>query len=111
MSLMSLGYPIGATFGGAFSVHLISAYGSRSVYVFGGLVAPLPVPAVVAFMPEALDCLMARRPAKGGPRRTVFVCAPAQNASRMPAGHQASPRPALRAAHPPAGGRQEAERE
>jgi len=63
ISLMSLGYPIGATLGGAFSVYLISAYGWRSVYLFGGLVALLLVPAVVAFMPESIDYLMARRPA------------------------------------------------
>lgn len=61
ISLMSLGYPIGATLGGVFSVYLISAYGWRSVYVFGGLVALLLVPAVVAFMPESLDYLIARR--------------------------------------------------
>ncbi|ACL61843.1 MFS transporter [Methylobacterium nodulans] len=63
ISLMSLGYPIGATLGGAFSVVLIEAYGWRSVYVFGGLVALVLVPAVLAFMPESIDYLMARRPA------------------------------------------------
>jgi benzoate transport len=63
ISLMSLGYPIGATLGGAFSVYLISAFGWRSVYVFGGLVALVLVPAVIRFMPESLDYLIARRPA------------------------------------------------
>jgi predicted MFS family arabinose efflux permease len=63
ISLMSLGYPIGATLGGAFSVYLISAFGWRSVYVFGGLVALILVPAVIRFMPESLDYLIARRPA------------------------------------------------
>jgi benzoate transport len=61
ISLLSLGYPVGATLGGAFSVYLISAHGWRSVYAFGSLVALLLIPAVVAFMPESLDYLVARR--------------------------------------------------
>lgn len=68
ISLMSLGYPVGATLGGAFSVYLIAAYGWRSVYVFGGLVALLLVPAVIAFMPESLDYLIARQPANALPK-------------------------------------------
>lgn len=63
ISLMSLGYPIGATLGGAFSVYLISEFGWRSVYVFGGLGALVLFPLVIAFMPESLDYLIARRPA------------------------------------------------
>ncbi|KMO10652.1 MFS transporter, partial [Methylobacterium platani] len=68
ISLMSLGYPLGATLGGAFSVYLIAAYGWRSVYVFGGLVALALVPAVLAFLPESLDYLIARRPAGALPK-------------------------------------------
>src|SRR5919202_1499049 len=52
ISLLSLCYPVGATLGGAFSVYLISAYGWRSVYVFGGLVALLLVPALIARQPS-----------------------------------------------------------
>ena len=63
ISLMSLGYPIGATLGGAFSVFLIGEFGWRSVYVFGGLTALILVPAVLMFMPESIDYLIARRPA------------------------------------------------
>ncbi|WP_288580953.1 MFS transporter [uncultured Methylobacterium sp.] len=63
ISLMSLGYPIGATLGGAFSVYLIGAHGWRAVYVFGGLLALALVPAVLACLPESLDYLIARRPA------------------------------------------------
>ncbi|WP_298955382.1 MFS transporter [uncultured Methylobacterium sp.] len=63
ISLMSLGYPIGATLGGAVSVYLIAAFGWPSVYVFGGLVALALVPAVLAFMPESIEYLIARRPA------------------------------------------------
>ncbi|AWB23685.1 MFS transporter [Methylobacterium currus] len=68
ISLMSLGYPIGATLGGAFSVYLIAAYGWRAVYVFGGLVALALVPAVLAALPESLDYLIARRPAGALPK-------------------------------------------
>jgi benzoate transport len=62
IALMSLGYPVGASLGGLISVYLIAAFGWRSVFVFGGLVAVVLVPAVLAFMPESIDYLIARRP-------------------------------------------------
>jgi benzoate transport len=62
ISMMALGYPIGATLGGLFSVYLIEHHGWRSVYVFGGIAAAGLLPAVLWLIPESLDYLWARRP-------------------------------------------------
>lgn len=63
ISLMALGYPIGATLGGLLAVFLIEHHGWRSVYVFGGVAAAALLPAVLWLIPESLDYLWARRPA------------------------------------------------
>ena len=64
VALMSVGYPIGATIGGVAAVYLIQAFGWRSVYVFGALVALLLVPLTLVYLPESLDFLLARQPSK-----------------------------------------------
>ena len=89
ISLLSLGYPIGAALGGAFSVYLISAHGWRSVYVFGGLCALVLIPAAAAYMPESLDYLIARRPARGlsppGPAMVPEAAVPGSAGTAAPA--------------------------
>ncbi len=62
ISVMAVGYPVGATLGGLVAVYLIGAFGWRSVYLFGGLVAALLIPAALAWLPESLDYLVVRRP-------------------------------------------------
>jgi benzoate transport len=62
ISLMTIGYPAGATLGGFFSIYLISAYGWPSVYVFGALVAALLLVLVLLWLPESIDYLISRRP-------------------------------------------------
>jgi benzoate transport len=62
ISLMTIGYPAGATLGGFFSIYLISAHGWRSVYVFGALVAALLLALALRWLPESIDYLMSRRP-------------------------------------------------
>lgn len=62
ISLMAMGYPIGATLGGLLSVNLINDHGWRSVYIFGGCVAALILPWILWQLPESLDFLWARRP-------------------------------------------------
>ncbi len=62
ISLMTIGYPAGATLGGFFSIYLISAHGWRSVYVFGALVAALLIVIALFWLPESIDYLIARRP-------------------------------------------------
>lgn len=64
ISLMTIGYPAGATLGGFLSIFLISNYGWRSVYLFGALLAVvLAVPASF-WMPESIDYLLSRRPVR-----------------------------------------------
>lgn len=62
ISLMTIGYPVGATLGGFFSIHLISAYGWRSVYVFAAAVAALLIVFVLLWLPESIEYLIVRRP-------------------------------------------------
>ena len=62
ISLMTIGYPAGATLGGFFSIYLIGAYGWRSVYIFGALVAVLLFALALPWLPESIDFLVSRRP-------------------------------------------------
>ena len=63
VSLQSTGYALGATFGGLLSVWLLTHYGWRSVFIFGGVVTLAVIPLVLLWLPESLDFLLARRPA------------------------------------------------
>ncbi len=63
VSLQSTGYALGATLGGLLAVWLLSHWGWRSVFVFGGIVTLLVIPLVLLWLPESLDFLLARRPA------------------------------------------------
>jgi MFS transporter, AAHS family, vanillate permease len=62
ISLMTIGYPVGATLGGFFSIHLIGAYGWRSVYIFATVVAALLIALVLPWLPESIEYLIVRRP-------------------------------------------------
>jgi benzoate transport len=64
VSLNSTGFALGATLGGLISVGLLAEYGWRSVFLFGGLATMLGIPLVLAFVPESLDFLITRRPAR-----------------------------------------------
>ena len=64
ISLMTIGYPVGAALGGAISIYLISAFGWRSVFAFGSFVALLLIPLAVVWLPELVQFLIVRRPAK-----------------------------------------------
>lgn len=63
VSLQSTGYALGATLGGLMAVWLLTHWGWRSVFVFGGVVTLLVIPLVLLWLPESLDFLIARRPA------------------------------------------------
>ena len=63
VSLQSTGYALGATIGGTIAVWLLSQYGWRSVFLFGGCATLAIVPLVLWRLPESLDFLLARRPA------------------------------------------------
>ncbi len=60
VSLQSTGYALGATIGGSIAVGLLSAFGWRSVFMFGGL-ATLAVALLVLWrLPESIDYLLTR---------------------------------------------------
>ena len=64
VALQATGYPIGATLGGLAAAWLLTHYGWRSVFVFGGVMSALMIPVVLWRLPESVDFLIARRPAR-----------------------------------------------
>ena len=64
IALQSAGYPLGATVGGSIAAWLLAHYGWRSVFVFGGVVTAAMIPVVLWRLPESLDFLIAKRPAR-----------------------------------------------
>ena len=63
VAFMSVGYPIGATLGGMISIYLVTAFGWRSVFIFGAAVSSLIIPVVMVRLPESLDFILHKRPA------------------------------------------------
>jgi benzoate transport len=59
ISFMVVGYSGGAIVGGSISAALITLFGWRSAFVFGGLCSTLLIPAVLR-LPESLDFILAR---------------------------------------------------
>lgn len=64
VSLNATGYAIGATMGGLISVTMIGSFGWRSVFAFGGVATLVTIPLVWASLPESVDFLITRRPAR-----------------------------------------------
>lgn len=62
VSIMSTGYPVGATIGGSAVVYIVRSFGWRGIFVFGGLLSLAMVPIVVWRLPESLAYLAERRP-------------------------------------------------
>jgi benzoate transport len=62
ISVMSVGYPIGATLGGIVAVFMMQAYGWRSVFFFAGSLSVLLIPVVFVGLPESLDFLLFKQP-------------------------------------------------
>ncbi|UIF90272.1 MFS transporter [Cupriavidus sp. UYPR2.512] len=62
ISMMTVGYSVGATIGGLASVYLVTHHGWRSVFLTGGVLSILMFPVAMALLPESLDFLVARRP-------------------------------------------------
>ncbi len=61
VSIMHLGYPIGGIGGGALAALLIPQFGWQSIFVIGGLVTLIMVPALMLWLPESLPFLQSRR--------------------------------------------------
>jgi benzoate transport len=73
IALQSAGYPLGATVGGSIAAWLLAQHGWRSVFVFGGLVTLAMIPMVLWRLPESLDFLIAKRPARALERLNTLL--------------------------------------
>lgn len=62
LSILQIGYPVGAVIGGAAAAFLISEMGWRSIFFLGALLSLVMIPVVMWRLPESLDYLLARRP-------------------------------------------------
>lgn len=63
MSLMVIGYPIGATIGGTIAAILLKSGDWRVVFEFGAIATAAFIPLIWFFVPETPAYLLARRPA------------------------------------------------
>ncbi len=61
ISILQSAFPLGAIVGGIVSVYLISEYGWRSLFLFGGLASMVMMPLVYWKMPESLDFLLSQK--------------------------------------------------
>jgi benzoate transport len=73
VGLQATGYPIGATIGGSIAAVLLEHYGWRSVFVFGALATAAMIPVVLWRLPESLDFLISRRPARALERLNTLL--------------------------------------
>lgn len=63
VSLMVIGYPIGAVIGGIFTAQLLQSYTWRSVFYFGASVTAASIPLVYFLVPESVHWLARKQPA------------------------------------------------
>ena len=61
ISMMVIGYPTGAIIGGSVFAYLVSEYGWRSAFLFGGAASTLMLPFIILYLPESLDFILTRR--------------------------------------------------
>ena len=94
VSLMAMGYPVGAVIGGAIAQHLLVDYSWRSVFYFGAVATAIFIPIVLALMPESVPWLLRRQPVGALDRinhtlrrlgHPAIAALPAVNASDRPA--------------------------
>jgi benzoate transport len=63
VSLMSIGYPVGAVIGGTVTAQLLAGHDWRSVFYFGSAVTTTFIPFVYFFVPESVHWLAQKQPA------------------------------------------------
>ncbi len=73
VSIYTAGYGVGATLGGMAAVSLQASYGWRSVFVFGGIVSTVALLLLLAIVPESVDFLVSKRPARAEARLAALV--------------------------------------
>ena len=62
VSIMSIGYPIGAVTGGLMVQHLLVGRDWRSVFYFGAVITAAFIPLVLVFVPESVHWLTRKQP-------------------------------------------------
>jgi len=62
VSLMAIGYPVGAVVGGVIAAQLLQGSDWRSVFYFGSAVTAAFIPLVVFFIPESVHWLARKQP-------------------------------------------------
>lgn len=62
VSLMTIGYPIGAVVGGTIAAQLLKTYDWRSVFYLGTAMTALCIPLVYLLIPESVHWLLHKRP-------------------------------------------------
>jgi benzoate transport len=63
VSLMSIGYPVGAVLGGLGAAWLLQSYSWRSVFYLGAAATTILIPLVLAAVPESIHWLARKQPA------------------------------------------------
>ena len=63
VSLMSIGYPLGAVFGGIVAARLLQGHDWRWVFYFGAAATTLLIPIVFVSVPESIQWLARKQPA------------------------------------------------
>jgi MFS family permease len=63
VSLMAIGYPVGAVLGGLIAAQLLKQHDWRAVFYFGAIVTTSLIPLVFAFVPESIAWLTQKQPA------------------------------------------------
>jgi benzoate transport len=62
ISLMAIGYPLGAVVGGSIAAVLLRTHDWRIVFLFGGIVSACMIPIVLWRLPESIAFLVQKRP-------------------------------------------------
>jgi benzoate transport len=62
VTIMSIGYPVGAVLGGVIVQQLLKGHDWRSVFYFGGAITAIFIPLVLLFVPESVYWLVRKQP-------------------------------------------------
>jgi len=63
VSIMAIGYPVGAVVGGMIASHLLKTHDWRAVFYFGSGITACFIPLVYCFVPESVHWLTQKQPA------------------------------------------------